>query len=114
MLTTDWLITKIMLFQRMAENMNLDCSDFIRIVRRLYGAPYRAKPLCHNDLNGAYTDYTDFFGHTPFRRERCEKRDKTYALSRAWRYVYNRIIRIIRIKHVANRYKSTLAALYGF
>ena len=49
-------------------------SDFIRIVRRLYGAPYMVKPLCRNDLKGAYTDYTDFFGHTPFRRNLREKK----------------------------------------
>lgn len=35
-------------------------SDPIRIIRRIYGAPYDDKALFFNGLKGAYTDYTDF------------------------------------------------------
>lgn len=41
-------------------------SDFIRIIGTIYGAPYDDFPLFFNGFKGAYTDYTDFSGHTPF------------------------------------------------
>lgn len=57
--------------------------NLIRIIRGIYGTPYDDEALFFNVLRYAYTDYTDFSGHTPFFRRGFIKNNQiTRALAR--------------------------------